>query len=91
MIKEVITYRLVFGIEGQANLQVEVGEDITVRIHYAGAQSLSTFPDKDMSIEWLKGFQAAYSKAYPLLSGIDDIVEKLGGPKQKAPARVRAA
>jgi len=91
MLREITSYELTFGAEGVANLRVEVGEEITVRIAYAGAQSLSTFPDKDMAIEWLKGFQAAYSKAYPLLSGIDGILEKLGGAQKKAAARVRAA
>ena len=84
---EITSYELTFGQEGVAHLQVEVGKEITVRIHWAGAQSLSTFPTKDMAIEWLKSFQAAYKTRYPLLSGVDEIVEKLGGGLKDTKAR----
>lgn len=85
--KEIITYKLVFGIEGVANLEVEVAEDITVRLRYSGCQALSTFPTTDEAIAFLESFRSAYKSRYPLLSGVDAIIEKLGGRKDTVARR----
>lgn len=86
MLKESVSYKLVFGQEGQASLEVTVADKIAVRIAYAGCETVSTFPTKDETIEHLEAFEKAYKSRYPLLQ-VAELTAKLGKKVEKPAAR----
>ena len=83
--RESKVFELVFG--ESERLEVVVAENITVTVAYSGARGEFNFPAEALAVEWLESLKTQLSERYPLLSGIDGIVEKLGGAAKKAVSR----
>ena len=83
--KESTMYELVFG--ESERLEVIVSADITVRLSLGGAHGSIAFPSSETAIDYLQALKTAYSKTHPLLSGVDAIIEKLGGKKEAVQRR----
>lgn len=83
--RESKVFELVFG--ESERLEVVVAENITATVVYSGARGEFTFPAEALAVEWLESLKTQLSERYPLIVGVDQIIEKLGGAKKKAVPR----
>ena len=83
--KESKVYELVFG--ESERLEVVVAENITATVAYSGARGEFTFPAEPLAVEWLQSLREQLSERYPLLVGVEAIIEKLGGAQKQTTVR----